>query len=70
MEELLDIVQRLEDWQLEVFCNTLVETDQVGVVEIIKQNIQRQQQQQQQQHGENTLLWSSYAGIILWSWFI
>ena len=56
MEELLDIVQRSEDWQLEVFCNALVETDQVGVVEIIKQNIQRQQQQQQQQHGENTLL--------------
>jgi len=51
--KLLDIVQRKEEWQLSVFRQALIKTDQVGVAELIMENIQRQQQQQPR--GENTL---------------
>jgi len=54
VEELLNIVQRKDDQLLPVFCDALIEKDQVGVAKRIRENLEKQQQllQQQQSQGK------------------
>ena len=66
--KLLNILRRRDNRLLEAFYEALDETDQTHITEILRQNVVEQQQRQQQ--GEHTLLWSSFACIILLIGFI
>jgi len=52
VEELLNIVQRKDDRLLPVFCSALIENDQAGAANLIRENLEKQQQQQQQQQSQ------------------
>ena len=64
VEELLDIVERKDDRLLPVFYQVLIDKDQRGVAEIIRQNVLKQQQQQQQQPGDRRVLALYYCTIL------